>query len=318
MLSKYSKFFVSLLLSLVAHQGFAQSESKVFPGATWKADHVLFPGVMQPDDSPPIPLRKPITEQATVTVSKDMLTMTVELPTTTMTLNRICKDDAMPLPIPDVPVTPYSKNLSAWQLNFTDANGTFDSVVYEQAGGGVFTGPMLGTGFKIQMRAQYSILPVGDFPEPPQNNDVQPIPDVPKKEGLRAATRALGREMNLDLDFMEDYIFAGVTKGGNLQIKLWLGKDFNTLSSDRDITDPCDPRYGNMEPAKYLYVFDIILLGNEDGYQYFVDSKLFNVKTQHMIRKFSPATQDSTYELEQEITDAYRGLGVDVKPPRDK
>lgn len=313
-----SALFATCLCFVFSAPSFAQS--KIFPGATWQAHHVLYPGVTIAANNPPMPFPSRITKEATATVSEDMLKITVDLPDATMVFNRICKDDISPLPTPNVPSGPYSKNLTIWEVNYSDADGTFDSIVYEQPGGGVFTGPMHGTApaYGIKTRAQYSIMPIGDFPEPPEDDVVEPEPDVAKKEGLEAATRALGKEMGLDLNFMKDYIFAGVTDSGTLQIKLWLGKNFNVLTTDRDVTDPCDPRYGNMEPAEYLYVFNITLLGNADGYQYFVDSKLINVATRKLEKKFSPDTRDATFYLEEEIGDAYRGLGVKVRAPRPK
>jgi hypothetical protein len=230
---------------------------------------------------------------------------------------RVCKDDIDLEDIPNVDHTGLDKNLTAWEANYYMNGGQTQTLLFEQRGGGVFIGTSITHSDNGQIgKGQYTVSPIGGIPNPPSDDPQnEPTPDTPKELGLQAVANKLATEMGVTPDYIRQYMVADVTEEGHLYIRVWLGPDNRALLSEREVNDPCDPRYGNITPAKNLYNFKITKLVDDEGTHYFIKTQVVDVETGVIQRQYTPDTVDAERNLQQEVSTSYDELGLDILKP---
>ena len=140
---------------------------------------------------------------------------------------------------------------------------------------------------------------------------------TPVPLGYDAVAEKLASEFEEDPAYMKKFMFHSVTDSHTLSIKIWLDENNRALPAIRELKDPCDPRYGQLVPAKKLYTFKIIRDEDPDGNFYFVQTKVIDVETGKILHAYAPDFPELSFDLDVEVSESYDGLNFDINEPRD-
>ncbi len=305
-----------IILFSISNQVFAQS--LLFPGAQWEVRQFLGPGVAYSDGESSLIPKFEVGQQVSVRINEHMDQMIMSGDGEEVVFKRVCAANVKLEDIPNIDYTSIDRSLSVWEINNFPGDGRTHMIIFEQPGSGIISGPSVTTSDDLIGKALYSLEPVGDFPKDPRNDDSQdePIPDVPKEKGINAVARAIATKMGITPDEVKPYLSARADETGALFIIVRMDGYSRALPSERDITDPCDPRYGNIKPATSLYSFRIIEIGDKDGYYYFITTRVIDVISRGITKmQYTPDPEGRTYDLDAEVLNSYDGLNFGIKAP---
>lgn len=306
------------LVSLLFYSSLSFSETVFFERAEWAVEGIHFPGIVHHKPtgrSFPVPRRK--VNRGQLIVNEHMDRFTIKNAQRDMVFKRACVDDVSLDQIPDVDFDSITKDLTVWTHESSHSGGYFRSTLFEQKGEGVLVGTHHSENEEAIIKTQFTVAPIQGVPAPPpaDNPDDEPTPNVPREEGKRAVVNKLAVEMDLDLNVMADYVFTGVVNESDLQVKVWLDAHDRALLAEREVKDPCDPRYGDMEPARWLYVFTIRRDEDPNGEYYHIQTKLVDVETGVTEDSFSPDFTGRTGNIDAEVSNSYDQLGWNIQRP---
>lgn len=294
-------------------------ESVVFPNASWGVEGIHGPGMVTHKPTGrtfPLPGAPKVNPgHLRINEHMDRLVITADGPP--MVFHRVCKDDVTLDYVSNGDLSHISKSLTVWEQESSHSGGYFHSVVFEQPGDGVFVGTHHSENPEAVIKTVFTIAPVGDVPAPPEPDEPQdePKPNTPREAGLNAVAAKLAAEFGLPPGNVRSYLSTKVGDEGALLVRIWLDENGKALPAEREVKDPCDPRYGNVKPAMSLYVFRIQKLGDVDGYHYFVQTKVIDVETGVIKRVYAPRTTDIGGDLGAEVSNSYDGMGYDIGAP---
>lgn len=314
------KNLLLLVLCLFLISSANGAESVIFPNASWSVEGIHGPGMVTHKPTGrtfPMPGGPKVNPgHLRVNEHKDRLIISADGPD--MVFKRVCKDDVQLHYVSNGDLGHISKDLTAWEQRSAHSGGVFHSVIFEQPGEGVFVGTHRSENPRGIIKTVFTIVPTGAVPSPPDQDEPrdEPEPNVSKEQGMNAVAGKLAAELGLTRGEALSHLSAKTGDSQTLLVTMWLDANGNLLPKDREVTDPCDPRYGNMKPAMSMYVFDIQKFGDHDGYHYFVKTKLVDVETGVVKKIYTPDTPDAGGNLNKEVSGSYDGMDFNVGAPR--
>jgi hypothetical protein len=295
-----------------------QADTVFFGGASWKVTGIHWPGIITDKESGqqfPLPRRKE--NPGTLNVSENMDQMVVKSSGSSMVFKRACKDDVVESKYPNVDFSQLERSLTVWTHESCQMGGCFHSLVYEQAEEGLLVGGHHSENKDAIIKTTFTIKPSQVLPKPPiANSDSEErIPTVPRELGIKSVAKYLATKFGMLPQELIPYLSTSVSRGKALQVDIWMDKDKRALLNEREVTDPCDPRWGNVKAAKYLYVFNMHKLQDPEGHYYVIQTKLIEVATGKILNAYMPSTTDTTDNIDKEIANSYDNLKVRIKAP---
>ena len=141
---------------------------------------------------------------------------------------------------------------------------------------------------------------------------------TPAPLGYDAVAEKLASEFGEDPVYMKKFMFHSVTDSHALLMKIWLDENGRALPAIREIKNPCDPRYGQLVPAKNLYEFKIVRYEDSQAQKYYsVQTRVMDIETGKIIDSYSPGLLGTSFDLDAEVSESYDGLNFDINEPRD-
>lgn len=310
-------FLISLSF-LFSFSAFA--ESVVFPEANWSVNVIHGPGVVIIKNTP---IRQPFpgsTNPSQLDVNRYGDRFILSGTPRSVEMKRVCGRDVELEDVPGVDLDHVNRDaLSAWKADFMDQGVRFTTVVFERPGSGEFVGTHVSDSPEHRVMTKVVFTPTSPIPEPPQDDDDgdDPISSIPTPMAYDAVAQKLAGELGQSAAYMKKFISHKVNDNHNLLMNIWLDENGNALPAQRDIKDPCDPRYGKVVPAKNLYTLKIVRDADTDGEYYWVQIKVTDVQTGKIVESYYPDSSGRSFDLDSEVSQSYDQLDWSINGARD-